>query len=80
VHFARARGNEVLGIVINDFPAVPGLAEQTSPPVIERLARAPILAILEHDPEVEVGEGNLGRIPELFAQSRLLDQVMWSAR
>ncbi len=46
--FARQRGLEVAGIVINDYPARPELAELDNPGAIERFARVPVLAIVPH--------------------------------
>ena len=53
LHALRSRHVPVAGIVINRYPAdTPGLAEETNPRAIEQFGRAPILAILPHDPTV----------------------------
>lgn len=46
VHFARAAGLRVLGIIVNNYPPQPGEAERTSPAVIEEFSGAPILGIV----------------------------------
>ena len=48
VRAARARGLEVLGIVLNATSARLGLPEKTNPKVIQELARVPVLGIFPH--------------------------------
>lgn len=43
---ARARGLEVLGVVVNGMPATPGAAEATNPAEIARVAQVPVLGVL----------------------------------
>jgi dethiobiotin synthetase len=45
---ARQLGIDVKGIVINDYPQTPGIAEESAPNLISSLAGAPLLAVLPH--------------------------------
>ncbi len=51
VHFARAAGLRVLGIIVNNYPADPGEAERTSPAVIEEFSGVPVLGIVPAVPD-----------------------------
>lgn len=53
VEYARAVGLEVMGIVINRYPARPDLAEKTNPAVIERITGVPVLACLPEDETID---------------------------
>jgi dethiobiotin synthetase len=55
---ARQAGIEVAGIILNRYPAKPGLAEQTNPEVIEAITGAPVLGKI---PEVPDLNGPAGR-------------------
>ena len=58
---AWARGLRVLGIVVNDFPAAPGVAEQTN---LDGLAAiAPVLGVVSHHD----GSSALPELPDLVA-------------
>jgi dethiobiotin synthetase len=72
VHFARAGGLPVHGIVINDMPANPGIAEQTGAAVIEELSGLPVLAVLQRDPHAGGPDGP-GRIADQVAGTPLGD-------
>jgi dethiobiotin synthetase len=76
VHCARAAGLEVAGIVINNYPVDPGLAEQTSPSVIEKLGGAPVLGFVAHDPAVDSEKGVKGDIVVTMACNPLLERVI----
>jgi len=65
VEAARKRGIEVLGIVINRFPASPGLAERTNPEQIARMTGAPVVGVFQEDPSISVERGEAGKIREL---------------
>jgi dethiobiotin synthetase len=45
---ARQLGITVKGVVINNFPDMPGIAEETAPRLIDSLAGTTLLAILPH--------------------------------
>jgi dethiobiotin synthetase len=76
VHFARAAGLEVLGVAINNYPADPGLAERTSPAVIEKLAGVPVLGFVAHDPKVDVDTGKAGETVTRMEGSALLERLL----
>ena len=69
VESAKARGLKVMGIVINQFPSYPGLAERTNPELILRMTGAPILGILPNDPGISVEEGRIGKLREIASAS-----------
>lgn len=46
VELARARGLEVLGIIVNGFPEEPDIAERTNPEELERLTAMPLLGVV----------------------------------
>lgn len=54
VCYARAKGLQVLGVVINGYPATPGVAEVTNPAVIAAMTGVPLLGVLPHLPDVDV--------------------------
>ncbi len=54
---ARARNIGIAGVVINDYPKRPSLAERTNPDVIRRYAGAPLLGVVPRVPGVSVEEG-----------------------
>jgi dethiobiotin synthetase len=67
VEYAKAAGLRIAGIVISNFPQEPGLAESTSPAVIERMTGVPVLGLLGHDSSLDrsgFGEGALPLLPE----------------
>jgi len=76
VHFARAAGLSIAGIVIGDYPANPGLAERTSPAEIERLTGVPVLGLFAHDPGVDTDAGEPGGIVAQMEQSPLLGSLV----
>jgi dethiobiotin synthetase len=45
---ARQMGLPVAGVVINDYPETPGMAEQSAPHLISSLAGAPVIGIFPH--------------------------------
>jgi dethiobiotin synthetase len=45
---ARQLEITVSGVIINDYPEQPGIAEQSAPTLIESLAGAPLLGIFPH--------------------------------
>ena len=66
IEAAMHRRLRIAGVVISRYPAEPGLAEKTSPHVIERESGVPVLGRLPEDPSISVEEGRLGRLGELF--------------
>lgn len=59
----RAAGLFVAGIVINGFnTATAGVAEETVAEVLRKWTKAPILAVVPHDPLSSVEHGKLGQV------------------
>jgi dethiobiotin synthetase len=69
VEAARKRGIDVLGVVINRFPASPGLAERTNPERITRMTGVPVAGVFPEDLSVSVEGGEAGNIRELSRTS-----------
>ena len=73
VHFARAQGLEVLGVIINGYPADPDHAVRTAPAEIERITGVPVLGLLPAlSPEELEGDGVIDRIEAAGILERLL--------
>jgi len=68
VEFARAGGLEVLGVLINNYPRSPGLAERTNPEVIAELAQVSFFGVIRHDPRVDPDAGHPGEVAEQIAR------------
>lgn len=64
VQSARSRGLEVLGVVINNFPPDPGIAERTNPGLITEMSGVPLLGVYPIDPSLSVEKNNPGNIRE----------------
>jgi dethiobiotin synthetase len=54
LEYARQRGLEVLGVVINAYPEDPGLAEESNPKAIADWTGLPVLGILRRRDDVDV--------------------------
>ncbi|MDP2991919.1 MAG: dethiobiotin synthase [Deltaproteobacteria bacterium] len=65
VSCAQARGLEVVGVVINNYPARPGPAEADNPGAIEKFAGVPVLAIVPHITSLSVEEAEEGDIQKV---------------
>lgn len=57
VKAAQQAGITVTGVVLNRYPAKPGLAEQTNPRVIEALTGVPILGLVPEVAEIDTPAG-----------------------
>ncbi len=57
VEYARRKGLAILGLVVNDFPEQPGIAERTNPEVIAAMTGLPLLGVLPHRPDVDIEGG-----------------------
>jgi len=75
VRFAQAAGLEVVGVVINRYPARPDIAERTNPAVIERLCKVPVLAQLPDDVSVDVDAGRAGESVEELRKSGIVEKI-----
>lgn len=62
VESAISSGLPVLGIVINNYPAEPGLAERTNPEQLSRMTGLPIIGVLHSDKDISVEEGRIGSL------------------
>lgn len=76
VEYARAGGLNVAGIVLSNYPAEPGLAEQTNPDVVQALTGVPVLGLIPHDPEIDTERGQAGRIVDDMTVNPLLDNFL----
>ncbi len=66
---ARHMGIRPLGTVVNGYRSeTAGLAEKTSPAIIERLSGVPLLGILPYLPSVDVSTAQLGNLIEVAGQ------------
>lgn len=66
---ARTKNIGIAGVVINDYPKKPSLAERTNPDVISRCAGAPLLGVMPHLPGVSVEKGNTEGLLETTEKS-----------
>jgi len=73
VEYARSRGLRLAGIVISGYPDLPGIAERTNPPEIERLTGLSILATLPCAGGLEVDAMQCGEWSRLLAAIRTED-------
>ncbi len=64
VESANSRGLSVLGIIISNFPAEPGIVETTNPALLSEMAGLPILGVLKNDPSISVECGSIGNLRE----------------
>jgi dethiobiotin synthetase len=55
--YARRRGLQVLGLVVNGFPEHPGTAERTNPEILTSMTGLPLLGTLPHRPDVDIDAG-----------------------
>jgi dethiobiotin synthetase len=69
---ARHHGITVAGVVLNRYPATPGLAEQTNPQIIEEITGVPILGLV---PEVSDLAASPGRQAFLAALAKIAAQL-----
>jgi dethiobiotin synthetase len=76
IHFARHHGLKILGVIINDYPAEPDLAERTAPALIERLSGIPILALVPRIEDVDVDTANTRGLADLFSEPTFSDRLI----
>ena len=74
VRLARAVGLRVLGVVISGYPQEPGVAEKTSPGVIERMGDVDVLALVPRIPGLSTEKGELGEL-ETYPWEELAGEV-----
>ncbi|MES2154529.1 MAG: dethiobiotin synthase [bacterium] len=64
VEYARRKGLSILGLVVNDYPDDPTIAERMNPEVIASMTGLPVLGVLPHRPDVDIGAGRWqGMVP-----------------
>ncbi len=64
VESAISRGLRVLGIIISNFPAEPGIVESTNPKLLTKMTGLPIIGVLNNDPSISVENGGIGNLRE----------------
>jgi dethiobiotin synthetase len=69
VQAARARGLDVLGVVLNRWPEDPDVATRTNPAELEQLTDVEVLGRLPELPEVDTEGAHLGRLGEAVADT-----------
>lgn len=62
IEYAKSRGLQILGIVINNFPKEPGLSEKTNPQELIRITGVPVVGVLKNDTAIDVENGHLGML------------------
>jgi len=67
-------GLRVLGVVISGYPEEPGVAEETSPAVIERMGHVRVLALIPQIPGLSTENGELGDL-EAYPWEELAGEV-----
>ncbi len=69
IRCAQHMGIKPIGVVINGFrDDTAGMAEKTSPEIIERLSGVRVIGILPYLPSVDVSEARLGNLIEVASQ------------
>lgn len=69
VEYAKTRGLQVAGIIINGFEqSEAGLAEKTNPGLIAELTGVPVVGIIPYDADLDVDTYNPGRITKLVGE------------
>ncbi|WP_027365195.1 dethiobiotin synthase [Desulfotruncus alcoholivorax] len=69
VEYAKSRGIQIAGIIINDFDqSEAGPAEKTNPGLIEELSGVPVVGIIPHDDDLDVDTYSPGQITKLVGE------------
>lgn len=71
IFYAKKIGIKITGIIINNMPENPSLAERTNPGEIERLTNAPVLGVI---PEIKVDGKEIDLLKENHLK-KLLDVI-----
>ncbi|MDP2727309.1 MAG: dethiobiotin synthase [Dehalococcoidia bacterium] len=73
---AQASAIEVLGTIINGYPARPDLAERTNAEAIERFSGLPVLGLLPHLPRVDTAVGVMEGLAEAVGRYLNLETIL----
>ncbi len=78
VEYARRRGLEVIGVILNGYnQALPCLAERTNPPLVEELARVPVLGLMPYLEGINPADQNdLGRLAQVAERHLDLERII----
>lgn len=69
VEYARSRGIQIAGIIINDFDqSKAGPAEKTNPGLIEELSGVPVVGVIPHDHDLDVDTYSPGQVTRLVGE------------
>lgn len=68
VAYARRKGLDITGVILNGGRGDDDPAERTNPSAIEALTGVPVLARLPHDATVDVEGGTVGRLADHLAE------------
>ncbi len=69
---ARQQGIGVAGVILNRYPAAPGLAEQTNPQIIEEITGVPILGVVPEVSDLDASPGQWEFLAAVEAIARKL--------
>jgi len=76
VEYAKARGLQVAGIIINGFKqSEAGLAEKTNLGLIEELSGVPVVGIISYDADIDVDTYNPGCITKLAKEGIVWEKL-----
>ncbi len=77
IHYAKAKGLRVIGVILNyTSAAMPGLAEKTNPGLITEMTGIPVLGILPYSPLLQVEEGRQSGLAQLFESHVAVDEIL----
>ncbi|SNQ61296.1 dethiobiotin synthase [Candidatus Methanoperedens nitratireducens] len=71
---AKRTGIPVIGVIVNNYRG--GVAEETSPKIINELTGIPVLGIIPHDPAIDVEWGRPGDIVSLVEESIDIERII----
>lgn len=71
---AKRTGIPVIGVIVNNYRG--GVAEETSPKIINELTGIPVLGIIPHDPAIDVERGRPGDIVSLVEESIDIERII----
>jgi len=69
VKAAKDKGIEVAGIVINNYPKMPGICEKTNPEIISKIGQIPVIGLMPYVKNVNVETRQLGDLIKIARKS-----------